>query len=124
MIALNVSPIMLTFRLSNICRTEYNFRFFSGYTFSRIVSPINKPMEYDNKTIDNIFSIFSRFWFIIFSILSKFFISRKLSSIFIRFRYISIASYGGKLLITHIGSLNPFSHLPDIFASYDIIVLY
>jgi hypothetical protein len=80
MTALNVSPIMLTFCLNNICRTEYKFRFFSGYTVSRIVSPINKPMEYDNRTIDTILSIFSRFWFIIFSILSKSFISLTLSS--------------------------------------------
>ncbi len=57
MIVFSVSPIILTFHSSNICKPEYNLRFFFVYTTSRIISPINKPIEYDNNTIDNIFSI-------------------------------------------------------------------
>ena len=99
MTAFSVSSNMLTFRLSNICKPEYNLRYITCVSFLYIRSHVSfhlsiilwnmiiKPLIASS---DSIFSIFSCFWFIILSIFSMSFISRKLSSIFI----LSVYFYG------------------------------
>ena len=119
MMSSHICLTMLSFRLSRMNNPEYSFRFRPVYSRSRISSPIRRPIEYASSANATIFSMLTRFLFIILSRSSRFFVSLKHSSIFILRPYTSSARDGFrfKLQITHIGSLRPSSHLPARFTS-------